>query len=127
MSESLVNATLHSALDQTVDSQDKVPASQDAMAQNTFLELPFFISDDNAESVSDASLGLSLGDTSGLEDFIDRYWDTVTTYTPLTQFTPNLACPTQEGVTFYQVTQLCEESHIIASCCGDSSCKTTLS
>ena len=45
-------------------------------------------------------LGLSLGDVSGLEDIIGRYKDSVNTDTPLTQFSLNLPCPTQERETF---------------------------
>ena len=49
-----------------------------------------------------SSLGLSLGDVSGLEEIIDKYKDKVNVDTPLTQFSPNLPCPTQERVVFDQ-------------------------
>ena len=52
------------------------------------------------ETFSLASLGLSLGDVSTLEDVLDRYKDSLTTDTPLTQFSPNVPFPTQERVVY---------------------------
>ena len=64
------------------------------------IDLPSFTSDEDAGSISDASLGLLLGDVSTLEDVLDRNEDSLTTDTPLTQFSPNLPCPTQERVVY---------------------------
>ena len=71
-----------------------------------------------------SSLGLSLGDVSGLEEIIDKYKDKVNVDTPLTQFSPNLPCRTQERVVFDQGpegSQLSEESRIVSRFCGNVS------
>ena len=66
--------------------------------------------------VSDASLGLSLGDVSTLEDALYRYKVCMTRDIRLTQFAPNLPCPTQDRVVFdngLENTLLSDESFIV--------------
>ena len=60
--------------------QDPVEVSTEVQltSQDPLIDLPLIGSDaddDYTDSVSDASLGLSLGDVSALEDVIDRYKD----------------------------------------------------
>ena len=88
------------ALNQVVRPPDTAHGSEDITSQTPLIDLPSITSDEDAGNVSDASLGLSLGDVSTLEDVLDRYKDCMTTDTPLTQFSPNLPCPTQERVVF---------------------------
>ena len=88
----------------------------DITSQTPLIDLPSFTSDEDAGSVSDASLGLSLGDVSALDDVLDRYKDCLTTDTPLTQFSPNFPCPTHERVVFDdgpESTLLSDESLIV--------------
>ena len=96
---------------------------EDITSQTQLIDLPSFTSDEDAGSVSDASLGLSLGDLSTLEDVLHRYKDCLTTDTP-TQFSPNLPCPTQERVVFDDGPDsplLSEESLIVTRFSGNVS------
>ena len=106
--------------------KDTVHVSQDVpvTSQEPLIDLPFSLSDDDAKSVSDTSLGLSLGDLSGLEDIIDRYKDSVNTDTPLIQFSPNLPGPTQERAVFDQGPEgipRSEESRFVSRFCANVS------
>ena len=115
-SRPLADITAPSASHQAVRSPETVQGPEDITSQEPLIDLPSFTSDEDAGSVSDASLGLSLGDVSTLEEVLDRYKDCLTTDTPLTQFSPNLPCPTQERVVFDkgpENTPLSEESRII--------------
>ena len=103
----------------------QVSTEDQLTSQDPLIDLPFNVSDDDdAGSISDASLGLSLGDVSALEDVLDRYKDCLTTDIPLTQFSPNLPCPTQERVVFDngpENIQLSDESRILTRFCGNVS------
>ena len=72
-SRTLAEDTVPPAPNQTVRSPDTVHGRQDITSQEPLIDLPFFTSDDDAGSLSDTSLGLSLGDVSGLEEIIDKY------------------------------------------------------
>ena len=123
-SRPLADDTVPPAHNQAVRSPDTVHGPEDITSQTPLIDLPSFTSDEDAGSVSDASLGLSLGDVSALEDVIDRYKDCLTTDAPLTQYSPNLPCPTQDRVVFDQGperTLLSEESLIVTRFCGNVS------
>ena len=88
--ESHVNASQGIALpsfDEDVDA---------AVPSTSLPELPFGVSDDDAGSASDVSIGgLSMSDVPILE----RYGPLITD-APLTQFPPNRPCPTQDRISF---------------------------
>ena len=109
---------------QVLRSPATVHRSADLTSQTPLIDLPSITSDEDAGNVSDASLGLSLGDVSNLEDVLDQYKDYMNTDTPLTQFTPNLPCPTQDRVVFDngpENTLLSDESFIVTRFSGNIS------
>ena len=123
-SRPLVDDTVPPASNQVVRSPETMHGPEDITSQTPLIDLPSFTSDEDAGSVSDASLGLSLGDVSSLEDVLDRYKDCLTTDTPLTQFSPNLPCYTQERIVFDdgpESTLLSEESLIVTRFSGNIS------
>ena len=124
-SQNPVSENLPPAPVQQVQTTVQVSTEDQLTSQDPLIDLPFNVSDDDdAGSVSDASLGLSLGDVSALEDVLDRYKHCLTTDTPLTQYSPNLPCPTQDRVVFAQGperTLLSEESLIFTRFCGNVS------
>ena len=123
-SRPLADDTVPLAPNQVVRSPDTMHGSDDITSQTPLIDLPSITSDENAGNVSDASLGLSLGDVSTLEDVLERYKDCMTTDTPLTQFAPNLPCPTQDRVVFDngpENTLLSDESFIVTRFSGNIS------
>ena len=123
-SRQLADDTVPPAFNQVVRSPDAMHGPDDITSQTPLIDLPSITSDEDAGSVSDASLGLSLGDVSTLEDVLDRYKDCLNTDTPLTQFAPNLPCPTQDRVVFDngpENTLLSDESFIVTRFSGNIS------
>ena len=123
-SRPLADDNVPPAPNQVVRYHDTAHGSEDFTSQTPLIDLPSITSDEDAGNVSDASLGLSLGDVSTLEDVLDRYKDCVTTDTPLTQFSPNLPCPTKERVVFDngpENTLLSDESFIVTRFSGNIS------
>ena len=124
-SQNPVSEHLPSESAQLVHDPVQVSTEVQLTSRDPLIDLPFNVSDDDdTDSVSDASLGLSLGDVSALEEVIDRYKDCLNTDTPLTQYSPNLPCPTQERVVFDdgpESTPLSEESRIVTRFSGNVS------
>ena len=83
-SRPLADDTVPPAPNHAVRSPDTMHGSDDITSQTPLIDLPSITSDEDAGNVSDASLGLSLGDVSTLEDVLERYKDCMTTDTPLT-------------------------------------------
>ena len=83
-SRPLADDTVPPAFNRVVRSPVAMHGPDDITSQTPLIDLPSITSDEDAGNVSDALLGLSLGDVSTLEDVLERYRDCLTTDTPVT-------------------------------------------